>query len=314
MPSSPAVLYLWLGAGVVSVSFASIFIRLADADPLAVSAYRMTIAAVIVAVPSLLFSRGELIAVRSRDFPALAASGFFLAAHTALWIASLSHTSVASSTLLVTTTPVFVAATAHLVARDHVRRITALAVAVSVAGGVILAAGDWTNGNRRLFGDGLALAGAVAVAGYILVGRRVRARIANLPYVTVVYTISAALLVAFAVASGTPLWRLAPETYFWAAAAALVPQAIGRSLINWSLAYWPVTNVALAVRAEPIIATAIAVPVLGEVPSWTIIPGGRASFAWRLPRYSQRARRMRHPSGAEAHCRSAILGEAGPPT
>ncbi len=271
--SNPSI-YLGLGLGVASVSLASIFIRLADADPLTVSAYRMTIAAAIVAVPALLFSRRGLGAIRPRDFPALGASGFFLAAHIALWITSLSHTSVASSTLLVTTTPVFVAAAAWLIAGDRVGRLTAAAVAVSMAGGVILAAGDWAGGERRLEGDALALAAAVAVAGYFLITRRVRARIANLPYVTVVYAVSAALLVALALASGAPLRGLAPETYFWAAMAALVPQAIGHSLINWSLAYWPATNVTLAVRAEPVIATAVAIPALGEIPPWTVIPGG----------------------------------------
>ena len=234
----------------------------------------MAIAAVAVAVPCLVFARRDLRAVRGRDFPVLGASGFFLATHIALWIASLSLTSVASSTLLVTTTPVFVAAAAYFVVGDRVGRITAIAVAVSMIGGVILAAGDWAGGERRLAGDALALAGAVAVAGYILVGRRVRSRIPNLPYVTVVYGAAAVLLVGLAAASGAPLWGLAPETYFWTAMAALVPQAIGHSLINWSLAYWPATNVTLAVRAEPIIATAVAVPVLGELPPWTALPGG----------------------------------------
>lgn len=271
--SAPSV-YVGLGLGVLSVSLASIFIRLADADPLTVSAYRMTIAAAAVAAPTLLVARRDLRAVRGSDLPILGASGLFLAAHIGLWIASLSHTSVASSTLLVTTAPVFVAVAAYFFVGDRVGRGTALAVAVSMAGGAVLAAGDWAEGERRLTGDALALAGAAGVAGYFLVGRRVRGRIANLPYVTVVYAAAAVALVAAALASGAPMLGLPAETYFWAAMAGLLPQAVGHSLINWSLAYWPATNVALAVRAEPVIATLAAVPVLGEVPPWTALPGG----------------------------------------
>lgn len=268
------MLYVWVGVGVLSVSLASIFIRLADAPPLTVAAYRMAIAAAIVAATAGVAGRAGFAAVRRSDIPLLAGSGVFLAAHFAFWITSLSHTSVASSVLLVTTTPVFVAVTAHFTSPDKVGRLTALAVAVSMAGGLVIAAGDWAEGERRLLGDALALAGAVAVAGYLLAGRRVRGRIPTLPYVTVVYAVAAVVLLAAAVGSGAPMLGLPAESYFWMAMAALLPQAVGHSLLNWALGYWPAVNVTLAVRGEPVLATLMAVPVLGEVPPWTALPGG----------------------------------------
>lgn len=265
---------VWVGVGVLSVSLASIFIRLADAPPLTVAAYRMCIATAIVGVTAGIAGRGGFAAVRRSDLPLLAGSGVFLAAHFALWITSLAHTSVASSVLLVTTTPVFVAVLAHFTSPDKVGRLTALAVVVSMAGGVVIAAGDWAEGERRLLGDALALGGAVAVAGYLLVGRRVRGRIPTLPYVTIVYAVAAVVLLAAATASGAPMLGLSAESYFWMAMAALIPQAVGHSLLNWALGYWPAVNVTLAVRAEPVLATLLAVPVLGEVPPWTALPGG----------------------------------------
>ncbi len=268
------MVYVWIGVGVVSVSLASIFIRLADAPPLTVAAYRMCIATVIVAATAGIAGRGGFAAVRRTDLPLLGASGIFLAAHFALWITSLAHTSVASSVLLVTTTPVFVAVGAHFASPDKVGRLTALAVAVSVGGGVIIAAGDWAEGERHLLGDALALGGAVAVAGYLLVGRRVRVRIPTLPYITIVYAAAAVVLLVAAVASGAPMFGLPAESYFWMAMAALLPQAIGHSLLNWALGYLPAVNVTIAVRAEPVLATLLAIPVLGEVPPWTVLPGG----------------------------------------
>ena len=268
------MLYVWVGVGVLSVSLASIFIRLADAPPLTVAAYRMAIAAAIVAATAGVAGRAGFAAVRRSDIPLLAGSGVFLAAHFAFWITSLSHTSVASSVLLVTTTPVFVAVTAHFTSPDKVGRLTALAVAVSMAGGLVIAAGDWAEGERRLLGDALALIGAVAVAGYLLAGRRVRGRIPTLPYVTVVYAVAAVVLLAAAVGSGAPMLGLPAESYFWMAMAALLPQAVGHSLLNWALGYWPAVNVTLAVRGEPVLATLMAIPVLGEVPPWTALPGG----------------------------------------
>lgn len=274
MSAGSGAVYLWLGFGVVCVSFASIFIRLADAPPLTVAAYRMSIAAVVVGVAAGVAARRRFAAIRPSDLPILAFSGVCLAAHFALWITSLSLTSVASSALFVTATPVFVAAAAHLLRVDRVGRLTALAVAVSISGGAVIALGDWDAGGRRLAGDALALGGAAAVGGYLLVGRRVRGRIPNLPYIAVVYAVAAVALLAFAAANGSPLTGLPLESYLWMALAALVPQVVGHTILNWALGYVPVTNLTLAVRAEPVLATLLAIPILDEIPPWTVVPGG----------------------------------------
>ena len=266
-------LYAGIGAGVLSISLASIFIRLADAPPLTVAAYRMIIAAFVVGLAASV-ARDQFATVRRSDLTLLALSGLFLAAHFAFWITSLSHTSVASSVLFVTTTPVFVAVVGHVFLSDRLRWATTLAVVVSITGGIIIATGDWAGGDRRLFGDALALAGAVAVGGYMLVGRRVRPRIPTLPYIAIVYGVAAVALLVGAIASGAQMLGLPPESYFWMAMAALVPQVIGHSLLNWALGYWPAVNVTLAVRIEPVLAALLAIPVLGEIPAWTALPGG----------------------------------------
>ena len=262
-----------------SVSAAAIFIRLADTEPLTFAAYRLSLGAALVAVPTLLRSRPQLRALRRADMPLLVLSAFFLAAHFVLWITSLSLTSVASSVLLVTTTPVFVALASHLWLRQRIGRLTAAAVALTMAGGAVLAAGGWAGEDRRLLGDGLALLAAVAVAGYILAGQRARTRIANMPYVTVVYTVTAVVLLAAAVGTGAPMLGLPAKTYFWIAASALLPQAIGHTLLNWALGHASATSVAMAVRAEPLIATLLAIVVLGEMPPWTVLPGGALVLA-----------------------------------
>ena len=275
----PVVLWGWIAVGVAGVSAAAIFIRLAEAEPLTVAAYRLSLGAALVAVPTLVRARPQLRALRRADMPLLVLSGLFLAAHFASWITSLSLTSVASSVLLVTTAPVFVALASHLWLREHVGRLTAAAVAMTLAGGAVLAAGGGAGEERRLLGDGLALLGAVAVAGYILAGRRARAHIANLPYVTIVYAVAGAVLLAAAAVTGAPMLGLPVETYFWIGMSALLPQAIGHTLLNWGLAHASATNVAMAVRVEPVVATLLAVVVLNETPPWTAVPGGALVLA-----------------------------------
>jgi drug/metabolite transporter (DMT)-like permease len=275
----PLVVYAWLAVGVASVGAAAIFIRLADTEPLTVASYRLVLGALFVAIPTLLRARDGLRGIQRSDMALLGLSGLFLAGHIAAWIASLSFTTVASSVLLVTTAPVFVALASRFVLRERVGRITVLAVALSLAGGVVLAGGDWDNSGRHLLGDGLAVVGAVTVAGYMLAGRSARGHVNNLPYVTVVYTVAGVALLVAALSSGAPMLGLPMESYFWIFMAALLPQAIGHTLLNWSLAHVSATNVSLAVRGEPIIATLLAIVVLGEVPAWTVLPGGALIMA-----------------------------------
>ena len=272
--TSRAAIYTWLAVGVASVSLGPITIRLADAEPLSVASLRLLFGALLVALPTVVKARGELSALRPRDLGVLAISGLFLAGHFAFWVTSLDLTSVASSVLLVTTTPVFVAIASRVWLREHVGKLTVAAIVLSMAGGAVLSFGDWDGDGRRLLGDTLALLGAVSIGGYLLVGRGVRHRMSNLPYVTVVYAVAAVVLLIGAMAAGQPLLGLPVEAYFWIGMSALVPQAIGHSLLNWSLAHVSATNVTLAVRAEPVIATLLAIPVLGEVPAWTVVPGG----------------------------------------
>ena len=269
----PAVVYAWVAVGVVSVSGAAIFIRLADTEPMTFASYRLLLGALFVALPTVLRARGDLRGLGRFELSLLVASGLFLAAHFASWVTSLSYTSVASSVLLVSTAPVLVAVASRFLLRERVGALTVWAIALSLAGGAVLALGAWV-GERQLLGDALALLGAVTYGAYMLLGRRIRGSVGNLAYVTVVYATAGVVLLVAAVASGAPMLGLSVETYFWIGMSALLPQAIGQTLLNWSLAHVSATNVTLSVRAEPVIATLVALPVLGEVPPWTVIPGG----------------------------------------
>ena len=89
--------HLVLALGVVSVSFAAVFIRLADAPPLVIAAYRLCLASLLIDPVTWIHSRDELRRLTSRDILLALLSGVFLALHFALWIASLSYTTVAQA-------------------------------------------------------------------------------------------------------------------------------------------------------------------------------------------------------------------------
>ena len=274
--------YPALAAGVAAVSLAAIFIRLADAPPLVIASYRMVIGAAVMsalAVGAWLWGDHKQAPRLSRqDLLLLGFSSICLALHFWFWIASLDYTSVASSVVLVTTNPFFVAVASRMLWGEPLRRYTLAGIGIGVAGGLVIALGD-AGGKDELLGDLLAFLGATAVVGYVMAGRRLRAHVSVLTYTSVVYTGAALLLVVAAVLAGEAFTGYTTATYVMLVLLALVPQVIGHSLLNWTLAHVTATAVTISVMAEPVIATAAAVPILGELPPITSVGGGALILA-----------------------------------
>ena len=270
----PVPVYGGLALGVTAVSTAAVLIRLADAPALAIASYRLGIAAVLLLPLSLAIDRTRLLALSAREKLLMGASALCLALHFAFWIASLSHTSVASSVVIVTANPILVAIAAHVLLRESLTRSTAAGIGLGLAGGVVIALGDWDLGDRRLYGDGLALLGAAGVAGYYIIGRDLRRSMPVLAYVAPVYGLAAVVLLASSGATGAALGGFSGETYLYLVLLALVPQLLGHSSLNWALGHLPATLVAVAVMAEPVGATLLAWAILDETPPVTAVAGG----------------------------------------
>ncbi|GEJ56314.1 DMT family transporter [Anaeromyxobacter diazotrophicus] len=274
MTPTPRRVRAGLALGVLSVSWAAILVRLADAPALAVAAWRLVLAGAAALAFALLRRRAELGALDRRALGLLAGAGLALALHFATWVSSLRLTSVASSVALVTTQPVWVALLSRALLGERIAPRVAGGIALAVAGGAAMAGGDLALGPRALAGDALALAGAVAAALYFVAGRRVRARLSLGAYVGVVYPAAALGLLALALAAGTPLAGYGARTWAALALLAVVPQLLGHSLLNWSLRWLSGTFVAVTILAEPVMSTVLAIPVLGERPTATQLVGG----------------------------------------
>ena len=267
-------LYLILGLGVLVVSSAAVLIRLADAPSLVIAAYRMALASLALSAGAAVVKRRRLAALRLPDLAWMVASGGFLALHFGFWITSLRFTSVASSVVLVTSNPLLVAVASWLLFREGVSRRELQGIALGLLGGVVVAAGDFRLGRDEFLGDLLALAGTVAVTGYLLIGRRTRAQESVFTYAAVVYPVAGVLLVVAALGSGSSLTGYSSATYLWLALVALVPQVVGHTSLNWALGYISATAVAIAVMGEPVLASLLAWLVLEETPPVASVIGG----------------------------------------
>ncbi len=82
---------------------------------------------------------------------------------------------------------------------------TVAGIVVAMAGSAIIGLEDLGQGAHQLRGDLLAVVGALAVAIYLLIGRRLRPSLPLVAYVLPVYGSAAALLMILALLSHTPL-------------------------------------------------------------------------------------------------------------
>jgi drug/metabolite transporter (DMT)-like permease len=266
------VRFLALSLGVLIVSTAALLIRWAidaGAGPLAIAAGRLTLAALVV-VPLAVALRGrELARMPRRDWAIAAVAGAFLAVHFATWVASLRYTSVASSVALVTTNPVWVGLLSWLLLAEPPSRRAVGGIALAVLGSALIIASDLAGGPPEpgrvpLLGNALALAGAIAISVYFLVGRGLNRRLSLLAYVAIVYGAGALAMNGIAIAGGQSLWTIPAAAWLPIAALAIGPQLAGHTLINASLRHLSATFVALAILGEPVGAAVLAWLLLGE--------------------------------------------------
>ena len=265
---------------IVAVSTASILIRWSAAPPLAIASYRLLFATIIL-LPFYIRSGGirKLRESPRNDALALMAVGVVLALHFASWITSLSLTSVASSVIFVHADPIFVAAVSHFVFKERINRGTLLGIVVAFAGATIIAIGDAGIGEANLYGDLLALLGAVMLGIYILAGRRLRQSLDLVSYVTPVYAASAVVLILGSVVTGTRLATFPPREYILFIALAVVPMIFGHTVYNWALRYVKAPVVSISLLGEPVGATILAFLFLNETPSTLAMIGGGITLA-----------------------------------
>jgi drug/metabolite transporter (DMT)-like permease len=269
IPQLPApVVAGGIGIGVLAVSTAAILIRLADAHPLALSFWRCALGALVLA-PFALRSRRGSAPLDGGQRRQLLGSGLFLAVHFALFISALDFTTVASASVLVAMSPLFVGLGAALFLREPPSRRTWIGIAIAGAGAVVVGVADAAGGTAEqpLLGDLLAFGGAASVAGYLLVGRAARRRLPVTVYAAAVYGVAAAVLLPVCLLGGVELWGY--DTGTWLAIIGLVagPQLLGHTVFNTLLSTVTATVVAVTVLAEPVGATILAAVLLGELPA-----------------------------------------------
>ncbi len=263
-PTTHVLPYAALALAVVSVSFSAIFIKLAQSGSLTIATNRMLASLLLLAIPTAAIGGRELTRLGRSDVLAMVVSGIFLAAHFGLWTISLAYTSVASSVLFVSLHPVLVGLLEWLWLRQPLSGLAWWGIALTVVGSAVIAAHDLQLGGTAIQGDLLALGGAVAIVGYLLIGRRLRQRLGFLSYSTPVYLVTWLGLLAWATASGDDVRHFPASDLVWFALLAVFATIGGHTVFNWALRHVPASLVAVTFVGEPVGSALLAWLILGQ--------------------------------------------------
>jgi drug/metabolite transporter (DMT)-like permease len=276
--------YIALAISIISVSFAAIFIYYLDslgAPALTIAFYRLLFTTLLIAPFVFVHkkTRIELLNLPQRHVVIMGVIGLILAAHFALWITSLTKTSIASSVILVTAHPILVAPLAYYFLKERLSAVNITGILLSVGGVIILVYGNYGLPSYVLDsveGNILAMLGGAAAGLYILGGRVMRKTISIATYAFVVYATGTVALFFVCLLFNAPLLQFSIDVYALTLLMAVVAGIFGHTLYNWSLRYVRASLASVVLLGEPIGSSILAyvLPGIQQIPSQYTLIGG----------------------------------------
>ncbi|MGE4484676.1 MAG: DMT family transporter [Oscillospiraceae bacterium] len=269
---------LILFAGVVGVSFSAIFVRYSTTPPIITALCRMALAALIMLPFVLLRRGGEFRKQKLTDILPCVLSGVFLGLHFCAYFEALEYTSIAAAVTLVDTEMFFVAAGMFIILREKVAAKSWPGMILAFVGSVVIALSDAAGGSS-VKGDIFAVAGAVFMAGYTVIGRLTRRTMSTALYTFFVYASGALTLLFISLLCGVKLFGYGIVNLWTGLGMAIVCTLLGHSVFSWGLKYEKASYIAVIKLLEPVFASILGVVLLSEYPRLTTVLGGIAVIA-----------------------------------
>jgi drug/metabolite transporter (DMT)-like permease len=262
--------YLFLAVGLLAASQSGNIIRLGDAHPVAIAAWRLVIAALL---PLCRGRIRELKKLNKVDQILLLLAGIFLATHFFTWIAAVQMTTVANAAVFFSINPVMASLGGLVFFKEKVSWRLGAAIGLGMAGVLTIGLDDFSISREHFTGDLWAVVCAVLFAGYFLIGRRLRRTMDTGVYVASVYAIGALFGFVCLLVLRLPIVGYDGQTWLCFVLMALVPTMIGHTSYNYALKYIPVGWIAVATLTEPVFAGIVAFFAWGEGITWLVALG-----------------------------------------
>lgn len=267
--------YIAVLIGVLAISTSAILVKLAVGVPASMIAFYRLFFAIVMMAPFVLTKyRHQFQRITRTDWLLALCAGVFLALHFILWFESLNYTSVASSVVLVSMQPIFAFIGTYIFFQERFSPGAIISMIITVLGSIIISWGDFQVSFGNLFGDILALLGALTMTVYFLLGQQARRRVSFMTYTFIVYLISTLTLFVYNVALQEQFFTYSANHWLLFILLAIVPTFLGHSLFNWALRWLSTSVISMATVFEPIGASILAYFILDERISYSQWLGG----------------------------------------
>lgn len=265
--SGRALGFVALLVGTVAISLAAILVRLADVSPTASAFWRVAIAAPVLWLWVLASRPANDSPFQFKADRAVLLAGLFFACDLGAWHLSIAWTSVANATLEANFAPVFVTLGAWLLWRQRPSGLFVLALALTLAGAVLLIAPNMRLGGQALEGDALGVLTAVFYAGYMLSLKSATLRQSTARIMAVSTTVSAMALAPYALATADVFLPQDMAGWLVLIVLAIIPHVAGQSLIAYGFARLPAGLSSLVLLLQAVLSSLFAWLLLGEAMS-----------------------------------------------
>jgi len=270
--------YIALAIGILALSFSAMFVRWADAPGPITGLYRVFLASLLL-TPFFIYNcrQGCNFKLSFLVFPIL--GGLFTAGDFALWNTSVNYTTAANATLLGNTAPLWVALGAWLLFRERLSLHFWLGLGLALAGATLILGTDFLIHPRLGIGDLMAIGTGVFYAGYMLVTQRSREHFNPLAHLWIMGLSASFGLLVINLALRNPITGYSSQTWIIFFAAAIVSQIMGYMSLAYALGHLPASIVSPTMVGQPIVTAILAIPLLGEIPTFLQFIGGATALA-----------------------------------
>lgn len=275
----PPSVYGILVMGLMSFSMSPILVRLAgDAPSLSLVVFR-TFFSILLLAPFAIAREGKaMLRLKRKEMGAILLAGILLGGHFYIFFEAIRLTTVASATVFVSLTPIFLGILGFLFLKERLSMYVTIGIIFAVIGGVMIAYGDSgeeVSAINAPLGNMLALSACLMVSLYLLLGRVARQKISWLAYIFPLYSVASLSMIAVALITQTPLFGFDARIYGLCVLMAIFPQIIGHGSFNFAIKFFPAAILGLLSLTEPIGSTILAYWLFDELPSrWSFIGMG----------------------------------------
>ena len=263
----------------MSISMSPILVRLAGDAPSVSLVVLRTFFSIVLLAPFAIKHEGRaMLNLSRRELIGILVAGVLLGTHFYVFFEAIRLTTVASATVFVSLTPIFLGILGFLFLKERLSGYVIIGIVFAVIGGIVIGYADSGEGVQAVnapLGNLFALTACLMLSIYLLMGRVARQNISWLAYIFPLYTIASVSMIVVAVLTKAPLLGLDGRIYGLCILMAIFPQIVGHGSFNFAIKFFPAAILGLLSLTEPIGSTILAYFLFDELPStWSFIGMG----------------------------------------